>query len=172
MLLNRILVVLLLLASFSLNGQKLLQLERGGSLKTIRYYIGDEITFQLWNDDVGWYNRVILDIDVDRNLIVFENHALPIDSISMIQLDRSKAWQVFGTALQYGGVGMAASSLAWSAVESRPVDWTGIGTSLACSAVGTGMKYAMRKKKFKIGKRKRLRLLDLNFGPPVPADKT
>lgn len=169
---NRVLVFILLMACVPCFGQKLLQLEKAGSLKTMRFYIGDEITFQLFNDDVGWYTRTIYDIDVENRTLVLENYVLPIDSISMLQLPKSKAWQTIGTALQYGGVGLAISSVSISIVQDQPLDWTGIGTSLGSAALGTAMKYGMRKKKFKIGKNKRLRVLDLSFGPPIRLDKS
>ena len=67
-------VVLLLLTCVSLHGQKCLQLEKMGSLKTVRFYPGEEITFKIVNDDKGWYTRMITDIDVDRGYLFFINH--------------------------------------------------------------------------------------------------
>ena len=170
----RKILILLLIASASqaLSAQKLLQLEKAGTMKVIRFYIGDELTFQIRNDDVGWYTRTINDIDVDRNRLVFNNYSLPIDSISMIQLPKSKVWQVVGGALQIGGIAMAMSSAYWSITQNEPADWAALGTSAGIALLGTGMRKGMRKKKFKIGPYKRLRVLDLSFGPPVPANKT
>lgn len=167
------LIVLLITAlAHVLWSQKFLQLEKTGTLKTTRYYIGDDITFQLVNDDKGWYTRNIQDIDVDNNRLVFINSVLPIDSIGAIQLDGSSFGKAIGGALQYGGPGIALTSLSLSVANSRPVDWTAIGSAAICSGVGTAIRAASKKKKFKVGKNKRLRVLDLNFGPPVIPDKS
>jgi hypothetical protein len=167
-------IVLLLLVSAHLRAQKLLQLEKSGTLKTVRFYIGQDITFQLRNDDKGWLTRTITDIDVDGGHLVFQNHSLHIDSIAVIRLPRTNAMQIAGVALQVGGVNAIIFSLGYSPIfKNEPVNWGGVGFGALGIAVGTALRQLFKTKKFKPRKRKRLRLLDLNFGPVfAPPAKT
>ena len=166
---KQILVVLsILCATPSAYSQKLLQLEKSGSLKTVRFYTGDVMTFMLRNDDKGWHTRTIEDFDLANNRIVFHNYVLPLDSIEMIQLNRNQVMQIVGGALQGGGVNMMLFSTYYSVFRDRSMEWGTFISGAANVGIGTLLRKLFRKKRFKPGKRKRLRLLDLNFGPPVP----
>ena len=172
----RNLIILFLALTFtgtSAVAQKCLQLERAGSLKKVRFHIGDEITFQLRNDNAGWYTRTISDIDVANGKLDFFGNRVHIDSISMIQLKRSAGMQIVGGALQVGGANTILFSITYPLFNDASPDWVGVGSGALIMGVGTMLSKLFRKKKFVIGKNKRLRLLDLNFGPPVlPPAKT
>ncbi len=159
----------MLLVANHVGAQKLLQLEKYGSLKNVRFYIGEELKFQLRNDDKGWYTRTITDIDVDNGYLIFVNYPLHIDSIAMIQLPRTSAMQIVGGALQVGGINSIVFSLGYNPIfRNEPVNWEGVGFGALGILVGTVIRKLFKTKKFKLGKRKRLRLLDLSFGPPMP----
>ncbi len=161
-----ILTTLFLLGTTS-KAQKCLQLERAGSLKKIRYYIGDDITFKLYNDDAGWYTRTITEIDVDGRKLDFFGHRVSIDSISMIQMKRGNGMQIVGGALQVGGANTILFSITYPLFNNASPDWVGVGSGVAIMGIGTMLRWLFKTKRFVIGKNKRLRLLDLNFGPPV-----
>lgn len=164
---NRLLTLaLLLLFILPGYGQKMLQLEKAGSLKSTRFFVGDEMTFRLKNDDKGWYTRIIHDFDLNNNWIVFHQYTLPLDSIEMIQLDRNHAMQIVGGALQGGGINMVLFSTYYSIFQDRDLDWSTIISGVANVGIGTAIRKLFRKKRFKPGKHKRLRLLDVSFGPP------
>jgi len=158
----------LLLASSHIGAQKLLQLEQSGTLNTTRFYIGQELIFQLRNNDKGWYTRTITDIDVEGGRLIFYNHPVHIDSISMIKLPRSNGMQIVGGALQVGGANAMLFSIAYPIFQNQPVNWAGVGFGALGIAIGTALRKLFKTKKFVIGKRKRLRLLDLSWGPPMP----
>ncbi len=161
---------MILLSSANAGAQKFLQLEKGGSFKYTRYYIGEDITFKLNHDDKGWYTRTITDIDVEGGSLVFFSHPVHIDSIAMIQLPGSKVWQFTGLALQVGGANAMLFSLGYSPIfKNEPVNWSGVATGALGIAIGTVLRRLTKTKKFTPGKRKRLRLLDLSFGPLMPA---
>ena len=165
---TRILCIsLFLFACNAAFGQKCLQLEKYGSLSKDRFYIGDDITFRLFNDDKGWYTRTITDFDVKNGYLISFSDRIPVDSIAALQLDRGPAAQIIGGALQVGGASTIMFSAAYPVFNGQPVDWVGVGSGAIVMGIGTLLRKLFRKKQFKIGKRKRLRLLDLNFGPPV-----
>ena len=160
--------LLALMCAWPAHSQKFLQLEKSGSLKSTRFYPGDELTFRLKNDDTGWYTRLIYDFDLENNLILVQGHELPLDSISMIRLPRTKAMQIVGGALQVGGINMILFSAYYSIFRDYDADWSTILSGVANIAVGTALRSLFASKRFKPGKRKRLRLLDLNFSAPIP----
>jgi hypothetical protein len=148
--------------------QKFLQLEKYGSFNYVRFYIGEDIKFQLKNDNSGWHTRTITDFDVDGGHIIFYNHPVHIDSIEVIQLARGNGMQIVGGALQIGGANSMLFSIAYPIFQNQPVNWAGVGYGALGIAVGTALRRLFRTKKFVPGKKKRLRLLDLSFGPPMP----
>ncbi len=151
-----------------MTAQKFLQLEKYGSFKTERFYIGEDITFQLRNDDKGWLTRTITDIDVEGGHLIFFNHPLHIDSIAAIRLPRSNGMQIVGGALQVGGANAMLFSIAYPIFQDQPVNWAGVGYGALGIAIGTALRKLFKTKKFVPGKKKRLRLLDVSFGPPMP----
>ena len=163
-------IVFLLLSFTNLGAQKFLQLEKGGSFKYIRYYIGEDIVFKLHNDDKGWHTRTITGIDVDGGRLIFFNHPQPIDSIAVIQLPGSKVWQITGLTLQVGGANAILFSLGYNPIfNNEPVNWGGVGTGALGIAIGTALRQLTKNKRFVPGPRKRLRLLDVTIGPVIPA---
>ena len=83
--------ILLLCTSTSLSAQRLLQIEKyGAPNKLVRFYPGDEITFQL-KTAPGWFTRVINDLDPQENLILFaEEGFIHINEIAAIKKRGSK----------------------------------------------------------------------------------
>jgi hypothetical protein len=139
-------------------------LERAGTLKTIRYSAGDQLTFQLKHDDTGWNERTIVSIDVSGDRLVFPDVVIHVDSIAAIQLYRKAlAAQILGTALQGGGINLILFTGYDAIFRERDLDWTAVASGIANIAVGTVVKHIFRHPVFRISPRKRLRLLDLNF---------
>ena len=163
-----LLSAVLVLALFMPGGAQIyLQLEKAGTLRTIRYTEGDALTFQLRNDDKGWYERTIVSIDVSRNRLVFPDVVIHIDSIAMIKLERKAvAAQIIGTALQAGGINLILFTGYNAIFQDRALDWTAVSSGVLNIALGTFLKKIFRYSVFRIGPRKRLRLLDLNFEEP------
>lgn len=148
-------------------GQFYVQLERTGTLRTIRYSPGDVLTFRLVNDDKGWYDRMITSIDVKGNRIIFPDVVVPVDSIESILLDKKAVGaKIIGGALQGGGINMILFSAYYAIFRDTSLDWTAVLSGVANIGIGMAITRLFRHKEFRIGSRKRIRLLDLNFTPP------
>lgn len=161
----------IVLVVFSINsfGQKILLLEKAGTSKTQKIYIGETLTFKLLNDDAGWYERIIFDISLESKLINFEGVTIHIDSIEKIRFDkRPFVPSLLGTTLQAGGANVILYELTNSRVinPKRPVDPNTLYAGLVNIGVGTLLRKLFRHKKFTLSARKRLRLIDLTFPPP------
>ena len=150
------------------DAQLFLQLEKAGTLKTIRYTEGDLLTFRLKNDDKGWYERTIVSIDVPGNRIIFPDVTLSVDSIEAIRLERKAiVAQLLGSALQVGGINQILFTAYYAIFQDRKLQWSSMGFGALNIVVGTVLKRLFRRPVFHINQRKRLRLIDLNFGAPM-----
>ena len=95
-------MILFLLLSLNTKsfGQKFLQIEKYGKTKVIKFYVGDELTYQIKGDKKTWYEGTINDLIVDENLIVFENRVVKMKDITAIRtfkhakLSRSLSFQL------------------------------------------------------------------------------
>jgi len=58
-----------------------LQIEKVGTLKTQRFYIGDKVVFQLVGETENyWYRENIEDILVDAKSVLFTNRVIKIEN--------------------------------------------------------------------------------------------
>lgn len=152
----------LALAPISLSGQKLLQIEKSGTLKTERFYIGDEVTFQLADDD-GWYTRTIQDINVEANMLIFPKGSVNINDIQKVRTFKNRNWsRALNINALYGSASFVVLSLLGTLAD---VALTMATLTIPASTiiVTSVIRFVFRHKTHRMGKRKRLRVLDLTF---------
>lgn len=160
------LFILLLFIAFAttLSAQKVLQLETYGNLKkTRKYYIGDEVTYQLKGDDL-WYTLPVERIIEAENIIVFRDRFIKIDQIQAIKSfhnrDRSRR---FATTLNVFGIAWSVFALGGSiAVDDFSYRKGDAITSATALGLGHLIKWVFKSKKYKMGRKYRLRTLDLS----------
>ena len=165
----------LVLIAYTTNAQKALQYEKGASLNTIKFYIGDEIRFRLTESDI-WYTRIIYDIDLESNSILIENTKdnnpvlIPIKDISHIKIkNRNKLGRIVGQTLFTGGLNVILGSVALSRQDIIPPlsqDLTPIATGAAGAGIGFLLWKLFSKEGVKLNSRKRLRLIDTTLYIP------
>ncbi len=147
-------------------GQKFLQIEKYGKTKVQKFYIGDELTYQIKGDKKTWYSGTINDFLVDDNIIVFENRAVNMDDIAVIRtfknarLSRSFSLQLFAFAAGFGGFSLLAAAVGWWELSAFTV--IVVGSALVA---GLLVRHLFKWKTHKLGKRKWLRMLDLTMIP-------
>lgn len=142
--------------------QKVLQMEKRGKVKTKKYYLGEELTFKL-KGDKDWYTDVMIDIKVEEEIIVFSERFVKVSDIKTIKSYKNarfanrteKSLYSFGAAwllFSLGGtlVGEPLNDLTWK---------------VPAASVGLGflIKKLFYTRKYRIGKKRRLRVLDLSF---------
>lgn len=162
----RLLLPLLLLLGFLplLSAQKVLQIERYGSLKTRKFHIGDELTFSLRAEPKQFYTRTIQDLFPEVGTIQFMGGAVQAGDIAAIRLTGSNRWAK-GLAYSlwtFTGVWVLYSILD-SLIHSRaptPFQYI-VGGSTA--GLGTILGWLVPEKVVRFGDRRRLRILDLTF---------
>ena len=146
------------------SGQKFLLIERSGTPRTKRYAVYDEITFQL-NDDKGWYTRQILDMNPDGQMLLLGDTWIAVADLVKIRLSNQRLIPtIIGGALQGGGVSMMLGD-AWYTLRGHP-EYTQGGLEFGALniAVGTAVRLLFGPIKHKLGKKTRLRVIDVTYG--------
>ena len=161
-----VILLVCLLMGTSGHAQKILQVEKAGSLKTWRFQVGDELTFS----DVGapdqFYTREIVNLFPEVVLIQLPDAAVHIDSVAVIVFTGSNGWAkgLGASILTFTGV-WTLYSLLDSAINSRapaPFQYYVGGGGLLS---GSALRWGVPETRKTMGKRYRLRLLDLTFYP-------
>jgi len=157
--------MLLILLAFNLNAQKILQIEKVGSTKLVRFYLGNEITFKLKNQE-GWFTRRIEDIDANQNLVLFEEQGfVNIKDISFIRRsEANRRSKDIGNSMYIFGANWGFWSLA-STLVGDELTWLAVIVPAVAFVIGIVIKWLGKKKVWKMGQRRRLRVLDLEFFP-------
>lgn len=165
----RLLFGLFLTFSFSVTqAQIFLQLEKTGSRKTVRFYEGDLLLFQLEGES-DWYEESIEKIYVDDGIVQFTNRLVSVDKISAIRdYERYRFFKGLGNKLvifsaTYLGLSLLATLVGWELTEDTAI----IGGSAI--TLGLLMKWIFKKKTWRIKGKRRLRALSLDFGKPIRA---
>lgn len=163
----RIFILLFLFASVitsNLLSQKFLIIERSGNPRTERIAIYDEITFELKDDDKGWYTRQILDLNADTQLILLGDTWISLSDISRIYLKRKRSLaMLIGGALQGGGASMILGDAYYTLRGQPEITQGGMEFGALNILLGTGLKALLGPIKYKLGKKTRLRVIDITF---------
>ncbi|MBI5914302.1 MAG: hypothetical protein HY842_02930 [Bacteroidetes bacterium] len=166
---NTLLILMLLFPAGAVFGQKFLQLENTRSPKTRKYSPGDEVTFRLSNGQ--WYTRVIDDISYERQVLIFANGHVEVDSIVAFRTFNRGRWsRAMGNQLYNFGAAWAVFSVIDQLVDGGSVDASPVLVPAATSvATGFLIKKLFRHRTYRITKNSRgearkwrLRALDLS----------
>lgn len=162
--LNFLIMLAFGLAGNIVSAQKYLQLERSGSLKVERFAREDKLRFKLHDDPVGWYERVIEDLNPTAQMVQLGTGWHEVQGISAVWLYRKRVWpNIVGIALQAGGASMILGDLYNTIRGDAYRTEGGWEFGLANLAVGTGLRLALSPIRRKMGDKNRLRVIDLTF---------
>ena len=141
-----------------------MQIEWLASLKTQKYYIGDEVIFQLKGEEDYWYRERIVDILVGAESVLFTNRVIKISKITKIRTNKNREWSrnLSNRAFFNSGVFVALSLIASATTEFMLIRASAIIPGVTI-IVGFAIRLIFRRKTYKMGKQRRLRVLDLNF---------
>ncbi|MCB0664483.1 MAG: hypothetical protein KDC80_01615 [Saprospiraceae bacterium] len=161
-------ILLFLIGTLHAFGQKAILLERQGSLRTDKFFVGETLVFKLKNDRKHWLEEVILDLDLEEGYVLFEHRTIPLKDIIAIQIrDAGKGTRAISTLLttfSYSWGFWTLVSLAFGD-SLTPV---GVGIGLGSFLVGKLLRVTFFKT-HRLKKRKRLRMVDLTFYEILPA---
>jgi hypothetical protein len=144
-------------------GQKVLQVERFGKAETKKIYIGEELNYRVKGDKT-WYEGTIQDILVDDGIVLFDQRYVRVDEITSLR-KRMRWSKPFGRQLYTFAGGWLLFS-AGGTLVGWEFGWDTVIIAGAAVVTGFLIQKIFRFKKYKIGKRRRLRLLDLTITKP------
>jgi hypothetical protein len=164
---STILITILLVAGVHVAiAQKYVLIEKRGTPRTERIAMYEYMIFQLGDNDNIWYNRQVLGLDANAQMIQLGDAWLPLSDLTRIKLHRERGWvNIIGTALQVGGFSMIMTDVYFTVRNEHEYSEGGWEFGLINIAVGTGLKAALSKIKYRlsVNGRHRLRIVDLTF---------
>lgn len=157
-----IFTLLLLLFATKTEAQIVLQLEKVNQVKTYKYIPGNALIIKQKKFPDVWTKKIISDILVQENTIVFEDLIIPLDDIIGVRHENGVVKALSRKLYQFG--------IAWFVYAGglHLLDRFEIGNdTLAVGggafALGYGIRALFFRKTFTIGDNSRLRILDLNM---------
>ncbi len=142
----------------------MLVLERANSAKTTKLYVGDRLQFRLAGAEDYWYERDITGILPESNILLLDNFPVKLDSIVAIKVHRKPIWRLLGGTAFAFGASLAVATTAGAIYGDKNVHY---GNLYAASAGSLGIgTFLSTKRKLKLGKKFRLRIIEINFGTP------
>lgn len=158
------------LLPLSLAGQKAILLEKQGSLRTEKFFVGETLVYKIKQDRKHWLEEAILDVDIESGYILFEHRTVPVQDIIAIQIrDAGRVTRGISTLLttfSYSWGFWTMVSLAFG----DPLTPFAVGIGLGSFLAGKLLRLAFFKT-HRLKTRKRLRLVDLTFYQILP-DRT
>jgi hypothetical protein len=156
---------MLLFGAFStVFAQKMLLVEKRYKVKPRKIYAGETLHFRLKGKEDYWYKSAIDDILPDRKLLLLDNQPVHIDSISAIYIPKHKISRIVGSALLTFGITLTfASSVAFlnRKNDEQPYNFPLLFASAGASTL-VGYRMVINKK-LKMGKKYRLRVIEVRF---------
>ena len=162
---SKLLIVAFLHLTFVLSAQRnlqFLQLEKVGSMKVTKISLGSVITYSI-KDGQGWYSSEIANFLYKDQLIAMADRTIPLNEITALRYDRTVP-KAIGRQVGLFGLSWSGYAFIGTLTDGRPE--TSYRTSDAivtgsALAVGLLLPKLISFRVKKIGKKYRLRLLDL-----------
>ena len=157
-------LLLLICCHLAAWGQKYMLIEVAGNPHTQRIAMYDDLEFQLKNDDAGWYERKILDMDPNGQMIMLGDSWVAVGDIERIRMKKKRALAtLLGGALQVGGISMFMGDLWYTVQGEQQYSQGGMEFGMINFVVGTLIRKIFEPIVYKFGKHRRLRVVDLTF---------
>lgn len=144
---------------------RFLQIETVGKVKTRKFAVGDELTFRIGGED-SWQRAYIEDFRMDEQIILLGNGFVRLPEIGAIRtFDGRERSRLIGTQLYVFGTAWSFFALAGSLAVPDRFNYQASDAIVTASsfAVGFVIRQIFKQKTWKIGKRRRLRLIDLRL---------
>ena len=165
-------LIILLCAFVSRLGsaQKFIQLELPGDPIAFKYFEGSSIAYKLADYPEDFFNKTIQTIDIDNELLVFDDRFIEVSEITHIR--RFRPWakalgyslNTFGVVwLGYGALGAAFAEDDGFGNEGTRFGWDTAVIGGTALLTGWILRKWLYKKDYKIGKHARLRMLDITM---------
>ncbi len=157
---------LCMILSIQAQGQKLLQIEKAGSLRTQKIPVGEVLTYRLEGDDT-WYSGEMVRLLPEDSVILFHNRMVRVDQVAAFRYDRHGPATI-GRALFWFGASWSALAIVGTATDDvgklgvPDYRWSDAIVSGSTIATSWLLPRIFKYRTIRFGKNKRLRILDLD----------
>jgi hypothetical protein len=155
------LLILVLAGSVTCTGQVFLQLEVDREVIPLRFAPGDLLTFKSLESGDEWQTRRVERLIPDDQIIVFTE----LKDITRIKVRNQPGWVVGKILTTFGSAWFVFGGIAHLAT-----DYTFTWRDFTIGAVGVGLGWLITKfassRTYKVGKKHRLRIVDISFPSP------
>ncbi|HFB99372.1 MAG TPA: hypothetical protein ENJ53_01075 [Phaeodactylibacter sp.] len=158
-----------LFAALPAHAQKVLQIEKRGAIKTKKIYLGESITYRL-KGSKDWHTETMIDIKVEEGLIIFSDHFVKVADIKTLKFYKNAR---LANSVEKSLYTFAASWLLFSlggTLAGEPLNDLTWKVPVSSVALGWSFKKIFYTRKYRIGKKRRLRVLDLSFKKRLTTD--
>lgn len=155
-------VSILMFTCFSVSAQKVLQLERIGKVESTKVYLGETIFLRTIHHPDYWLKATLDDILIDAAAIVLADRIIPIKEITMIKWRKKSKMSEVGRGVQYSAIAPTVYELIYGLVEP-PIQWESLAVNSGSMFLIGSLMRLIPPKKYKMGRKYRLRVLDLTF---------
>jgi hypothetical protein len=160
--------ILVFILSPGLPAQKVLQLERAHRARTVKMPIGTPLTFRLQGPAAEWERAAITDLDVEGQRVRLDLLWYKISDLEALKRQKSGGAQGIGAMLGVFGISWAGySAIGQFLYNDDEINW-----NTAAIIAGTTLPAAWwltRPRTLNMGKKHRLRVLDITY-PPAAGD--
>jgi hypothetical protein len=147
-----------------INTQQFIQIETKNDAETIKFPIGSTIKILTIDNPKEYKNIVITGFDYSNDAIQYEDGEINLSDIVVVQTVRP-AVGIFGKFFMSFGVVWLGYGLVTGELKKNDVSgYTDLTIGLTAVGLGYGIQKGFYIRKYKMGKRYKLRLIDLRMG--------
>ncbi len=149
------------------DAQVQLKMDKFGKKKSLDFHEGDEIVVRL-KGETGYHKLYIKKLYPEANLI-----STQLGTIELGQIERLRVFKTrkLGKILKYQfwtfGAGWAFYSVIAALFLGEPWLWSTAVVLGVAFLIGWIFGFSLRHKTYKIGKKRKLRIMDISFGKPL-----
>lgn len=155
-------VFLLFAANTAIHGQEYLQIEMHNHPETIKYHLGQKIQIKTKQVD-EWHAIVLQKFIYESATIIHEQGLLQLEDITAIRETRPGIGAMSIALTTFGGGWLLFGVIGQGLDDRAEFGTREILIGVAALATGWGLKKAFYKRDYVMGKRYKLRLLDLRM---------
>ncbi len=160
-----LLTFFLLCFSVLLQGQIILQMDGYNTKKTVNFYEGEEITVRLKGEE-KYHTFTIVRLIPETNTILTQLGPIQVEDIVRYRSYKGKkASKALSLTFYNFGASWVLFSLG-AALVGNPLTWSVAIVGGTSALIGFLIRKIFKQRTYKIGKKRRMRILDLNPVPP------
>ncbi len=160
-----LLLTLALLCSVpTLTAQRILLLEKTNSAQTAKVYEGETLKFRMEGDDF-WQSGPIREMRPDIQALVINDRFILLEEIEIVHRGKTFAAAAGYSLMTFGAAWSIFAGLGYNTDGDPNSQYGAMDLGVTAVSIGSGflLNKLLGQNKFRVGKKRRLRIVDINF---------